>query len=145
MHAITINWKRKWQRRRRRLVTTCIATLCDERKAIVLGADRLVGYGFVESEPDVGKTLELHKNWRVMIAGDDADPAFDIVDQAREKLTNVPAPSVTTVMAELFEAYKDKRLALAEARYISARGVTVDLFLKEGRQWVPEADYLAGC
>jgi hypothetical protein len=123
-------------------MTTCVAALCDARKTIVLVADRLVGYGFVQSEPEITKRLELHKNWHVLMAGNDIDPVFDIVDAAKEKLAATPAPSVTTVMTELFQAYKGRRLASAEAQYISPRGVTWDSFFKEGRKWVPESDYL---
>jgi len=123
-------------------MTTCVAALCDARKTIVLVADRLVGYGFVQSEPEIAKRLELHNNWHVLMAGNDIDPVFDIVDAAKEKLAATPAPSVTTVMTELFQAYKDRRLASAEAQYISPRGITWDSFFKEGRKWAPETDYL---
>ncbi len=130
------------KRRGTRQMTTCVAALCDARKTIVLVADRLVGYGFVQSEPEIAKRLELHNNWHVLMAGNDIDPVFDIVDAAKEKLAATPAPSVTTVMTELFQAYKDRRLASAEAQYISPRGITWDSFFKEGRKWAPETDYL---
>jgi hypothetical protein len=102
----------------------------------------MIGYGFVQSEPDIGKTLTLHKHWRVMVAGNDVDPAFEIVDAAREKLKDIPAPSMATVMETVSECYAEHRRKRAEAKYISPRGVTLDAFLKEGRKWVPESDYL---
>jgi 20S proteasome alpha/beta subunit len=131
------------KRRGTRAMTTCVAALCDERKSIILVADRMIGYGFVQSEPDIGKTLPLHKHWRVMIAGNDVDPAFEVIDAAKEKLKEgVPAPSMATVMDTVSECYIEHRRRRAEAKYISPRGVTLDAFLKEGRKWVPESDYL---
>ena len=123
-------------------MTVCVAALCEDRKTIVLVSDRLISYSFVQSEPEVGKRLSLHKNWHVLMAGDDIDPIFDIVDLAKEKLKDIPAPSLATVKAEMFDAYKEIRRSIAEARYISPRGVSLDNFIKEGMKWVPESDYL---
>jgi hypothetical protein len=85
---------------------------CDEGKTIALIADKMVGLGYVESEPDISKIQVLHKDWRVMFAGNDIAPAFDIIHAAREKLAPTPAPTLATVMTEVAAAYRAKRQLL---------------------------------
>jgi hypothetical protein len=65
-------------------MTCCVASICDEGKSIVLVSDKMIGTGMIESEPEISKVLWLHKNWRVMLAGDDIAPAFPIVDTAKQ-------------------------------------------------------------
>ena len=65
-------------------MTTCIAAVCDWGSAIVLIADKMIGMGYVESELEVTKMREIHKNWWMLFAGDDISPVFDIVDYAKE-------------------------------------------------------------
>ncbi len=47
-------------------MTCCVAALCDDRMAIVMAADKMVGMAGMESEPDISKIFRLHKNWFVL-------------------------------------------------------------------------------
>jgi hypothetical protein len=67
-------------------MTCCIAALCDESRTIVCASDRAISNGIIESEPKVSKILILHPSWRLMYAGREISPVFDIVDQARQGL-----------------------------------------------------------
>ena len=44
-------------------MTVCGAAICDNGKALVLVADKRIGIGFIESERDINKLIELHKGW----------------------------------------------------------------------------------
>jgi 20S proteasome alpha/beta subunit len=67
-------------------MTCCVAALCDRRKSIVLVADKMVGSGFSQAELKIKKIRKLNPDWRVMIAGNDISPAFDIIDKASIEL-----------------------------------------------------------
>jgi len=52
-------------------VTCCVPAVCDEGKAIILAADKTVGKGFVESEPDIQTvrgTGSVHKRFQQVTA-----------------------------------------------------------------------------
>jgi 20S proteasome alpha/beta subunit len=114
-------------------MTTCVAALCCEGKAIVLAADKMIGLGYVESEPDISKIKAIHKNWRVMIAGNGIEPAFAIIDAAKSKLAPIPAPSLDVVITEMELAYQEKRLSDAAARYLRPIGWRLEDFKREGQ------------
>jgi hypothetical protein len=61
-------------------MTTCVAAITDDGEALLLIADKMIGVGWVESELEITKMRELHKDWWVLFAGDDITPVFDIVD-----------------------------------------------------------------
>jgi hypothetical protein len=42
-------------------MTCCVAALCDQSKSIILVADKMVGMGMIEGEPDIRKVLFLQK------------------------------------------------------------------------------------
>ncbi len=69
-------------------VTFCVAMLCDKSRALILAADKMIGIGWIETEPDITKILDLRKNWMVMFAGDDITPVANIVDRARASATS---------------------------------------------------------
>src|SRR5215472_2218978 len=52
----------------------CVAMLCDKSRALILAADKMLGIGYIETEPEITKILDLHKNWKVLFAGDDITP-----------------------------------------------------------------------
>jgi len=67
-------------------MTTCVAAITDEGKALILAADKMVGVGWVESELDITKMRETHSHWWMMFAGDDITPIFDIVDYTKVQI-----------------------------------------------------------
>ena len=52
-------------------MTCCVGALCDDRKAIVLVTDTMVGFGggLIVSEADIGKALEIGDGWWALMAG----------------------------------------------------------------------------
>jgi 20S proteasome alpha/beta subunit len=109
-------------------MTCCVASLCDDRKAIVFAADKMVGMGMIESEPNIKKILRVHRDWWVMLAGNDVSPAFDIVDNVKRNLAHESAVSVELASQVVSESYKKKRAEIAEATYLVPLGWTLKQF-----------------
>ena len=113
-------------------MTCCIAALCDNRKAIVLAADKMIGLGMIESEPDIRKIHRLSKDWWLMFAGNDISPVFDVIDQAKKQLSSGKPASVNEVAGVVEKAFRGKRADLAEAMYLTPRGWTMAQFNHSG-------------
>ncbi len=106
-------------------MTVCIAVLCDNRKAIVLVADKMIGLGTaIETQPEIKKILRLHKQWWIMFSGNDVSPVFDIVDHAKQELKKTGAKTVDDVINAMVGNYEKKRWAETEALYLAPRGWT---------------------
>jgi len=109
-------------------MTCCVAALCDDRKAVVLAADKMIGLGMIESEPSISKIFKIHRDWWVMLAGNDIAPAFDIVDAAKRKLAGKKDVDVDLASRTLHECYVTKRTAEAEAQFLTPLGWTLQSF-----------------
>lgn len=109
-------------------MTCCVASLCDDRHGIVLAADKMVGLGMIESESNIQKVLRVHGNWWVMLAGNKISPAFDILDEVKQKLSRHRVVSVQQASQVLSDAYKSRRAAEAEANYLAPIGWTLRQF-----------------
>jgi len=120
-------------------MTVCIAALCDNRKAIVLAADKMVGSHAIESEAEIHKVLSLHKDWRVMLAGNDISPAFGIIDSVKKKLQKSGGLTVQEVEHAVVESYREKRLADATSQYLAPRGLTLEAFNSVSSNVLPES------
>jgi 20S proteasome alpha/beta subunit len=128
-------------------MTCCIAAICDDGKNIVLVADKMIGIGFIESEPDINKLLQLHKNWWVLFAGEDISPVFDIVDYAkrhiRDALTkakaNLDEPiDLQLAMDAIRESYDKKKIEEAETLYLKPIGWDIASFNAGGKTNLPD-------
>ena len=118
-------------------MTVCVATICDNGKTIILVSDRMIGPGFIESEPNINKVIKLHDQWWLLFAGDDISPVFDIVDYAKGEIkkkhtkaqlaADSPA-SLQTVMDAVKESYERKRMEQAESLYLKPIGWDVASF-----------------
>jgi 20S proteasome alpha/beta subunit len=126
---------------RRRAVTVCVAGLCDGGKGIILVADKMIGMGMIEAEPEIKKIIQIHRNWWVLIAGNDIAPVFDILDTARSSLQRRRS-DVATVMAALEGSYQQKRLHDAESVHLKTIGWTLERFNREGYSTLPQADQI---
>src|SRR5271166_2593196 len=130
---------RQYEYTPRRVMTVCIAAMCQDRKAIVLAADKMIGVGYIESEPDIEKYFQIHRDWWVMIAGDDIDPAFDIVERVKNRLGRGASASAAKVTEVVTEAYMEKRDADAESLYLKPLGWTLKKFNTAiGRSVIPD-------
>ena len=124
-------------------MTVCIAALCDSRKALVLAADKMVGTRMIETEAEIHKVLQLHKDWRVMVAGDDIAPVFSIIDSAKARLPKARGIRVQDVEKAVVESYREKRSSETEARYLAPRGWTLKKFNSPSSRVLPEPLRLA--
>jgi len=122
-------------------VTCCIAALCDNRKAIVLAADKMISWkDVIESEPDIHKISQLARDWWVMFSGNDIGPVFDVVDRAKQKLSGKRAVGLQEATDAVETSYFQKRAELAEAQYLKPRGLTLQQFNSNATsEWISES------
>lgn len=121
-------------------MTCCVAALCDKAKSIILVSDRMLGMGMIESEPEINKVLQLHKNWRVMLAGDDIAPAYPIVDTAKQKLSGFKtAPTLKQVVDAVYRSYCTERVEQSEAVHLAPMGWTIEEFKSQAASIIPES------
>jgi 20S proteasome alpha/beta subunit len=121
-------------------MTCCVAALCDKGKSIVLVSDKMIGTGMIESEPEISKVLWLHRNWRVMLAGDDIAPAFPIVEAAKRDLSKLKtAPTLRQVTDAIYKSYGAERQRQSEAIYLAPRGWTLEEFNSAKASILPES------
>jgi 20S proteasome alpha/beta subunit len=126
-------------------MTVCVAALCENGKALVMAADKMVGMGYVEGEPDISKMRPLHRDWWVLFAGDDISPVFDIIDYTKHilhtqhKLGKTEPASLAAVMKALEAGFHKKRLEVAESLYLKTTGWNLNRFNKEGHGVLPNA------
>lgn len=122
-------------------MTTCIAAVCDWGSAIVLIADKMIGMGYVESELEVTKMREIHKNWWMLFAGDDISPVFDIVDYAKEGIGDGEA-TIGDVQKAVEIAFARKRMELAVLTHLTPIGWDIERFNDQGSQKLPDFEQL---
>ena len=131
-------------------MTVCVAAICEDGEAIVLVTDKMVGMGYVEAEPDISKMRPLCKNWWVLFSGDDITPVFDVIDHAREQLTLPPLMqalnealgadvTMQNVMKAVQVGFEKKRIADAEAVYLTPIGWTLEKFNGSDRSILSDA------
>jgi 20S proteasome alpha/beta subunit len=118
-------------------MTTCNAVICDDGKAIVLVADKMIGMGYVESELEITKMRPIHPEWWMLFAGDDISPVFDIVDYAKAGLDQKKPMSVVEVQEAVRVAFARKRMEEAEALYLIPVGWEISRFNSEGNDKLP--------
>ena len=125
-------------------MTVCVAAICENGKAVVLAADKMMGMGYVEGEPDISKMRPLHKDWWVLFAGDDIPSVFDIIDYAKASLSEqgvagADPASLAQIMNSVRKGFLKKRLEDAETLYLAPSGWDLERFNKEGHQLHPDA------
>ncbi len=113
-------------------MTTCVAAITDEGKALILVADKMVGVGWVESELDITKMREIHKDWWMLFAGNDITPVFDIVDYTRANLPAEGSATIKQVEDAVKTAVAQKRMENAEALHLTPIGWDITRFNSEG-------------
>jgi hypothetical protein len=100
----------------------------------------MIGMGMIESEPEINKVQFLHKNWRVMLAGDDIAPVFPIVAAARRELAKLKAaPTLEQVSDAIYLNYDLERKRQAEAIHLAPRGWTLKDFNSAKASIIPES------
>jgi len=90
----------------------------------------MIGYEFVESEPDIKKIIPLNDRWWIMFAGNDISPVFPIADSARKKI--ISQMDVDDIIGSVFDAYKTERDSRAANLFISPYGLTESNYYQNG-------------
>jgi 20S proteasome alpha/beta subunit len=123
-------------------MTTCVAAVCDDGNAIVLVADKMIGMGYIESELEITKMRQIHRDWWMLFAGDDITPVFDIVDYAKAKLNQQEPASIGEVQEAVKLAFAQKRMENATALYLTPIGWDIERFTKEGSSLLPDFEQI---
>lgn len=123
-------------------MTTCVASLCDEGNAIVFVADKMIGMGYVESELEITKMRQIHRDWWMLFAGDDITPVFDIVDYAKEGLNQSEPMTIADAQEAVRVAFAKKRMQNAEALYLIPIGWDIVRFNNEGSERLPDFEQI---
>lgn len=126
----------RWTAQREKPMTVCVASLCDEGRAIVLAADKMVGKIYIEGELATKLRL-IHPHWWMMLSGDDISPLFELADRASQELpplAEAPVEMVKEVMQRNYELIRAKR---AEAHHLKPIGWTLERFNREGSSLLP--------
>jgi len=118
----------------------CLATVCENGKTILIAADKMVGFGVIESELDVIKMRQVHESWWVLFSGNDISPVLPIAARIKDALRE-RAVSLPEIVDTVGSAYRDQRLADAESRFLRNRGWTLYHFIAKGREKLPEDLY----
>lgn len=126
-------------------MTVCVAAICDDGKALILVADKMVGLGYVTSDLDITKMRPLHKDWWILFSGDDLSSVFDIIDYAKDALHNEhklspddPA-SLKAAVKAVESGFDKKRLEVAETLYLKPIGWKMSAFRSKGHGTLPNA------
>lgn len=119
-------------------MTTCNAVVCDDGKAIVMVADKLIGIGYVQSELEITKMRPIHRQWWMLFAGDDLTSVFDVVDYAKDGLNQNAPMSIADVQEAVRVAFAKKRIENAEALYLTPIGWDITRFNADGNSLLPD-------
>ena len=114
-------------------MTLCIAAMAEDRKAIVMAADRMVSTAFIESELEISKIIPIGDHWWIMLAADMLAGAFPIIDHVKAELAKAPEYDVEEVVRMVEGCYQEERRRRAEAQFLLPMGLTVESFLSQGR------------
>ena len=123
-------------------MTLCIAALADERKTLVMAADRMISLTFIESELDVSKIVPLKQDWWAMIAASNLSNVFPVIDKITSNWQPQTGDSITNVVEVVGTAYKSERQERAEAEVLSPHGLDFEEFLSNGKTWLPEYTFI---
>jgi 20S proteasome alpha/beta subunit len=118
-------------------VTTCIAAIT-QRFFIVTASDTRLSFGGSYSTDGVVKDEGIHREWGVMIAGNDISQAPLVVDEAK-RLLRKQTGEFRVVKDALKKAYQSARREVITDRLLSSFDMTIDDFKKKvSRQLHPE-------
>lgn len=120
-------------------MTTCVAALCEDSKAIILVSDKMLGMTFIESEPDICKAFQIHRDWWLLIAGDGIETIEPIKNATIENMKPFPDGATLVDAIKATEtAYESKRSHDAEILYLRKRGWTFEQLYQHGKNLLPE-------
>ncbi|HEY8768714.1 MAG TPA: hypothetical protein VIP09_15890, partial [Dehalococcoidia bacterium] len=110
-------------------MTICIAALCEDRKSIVLAADRMVSNYLAQAETSVTKIMKVHDRWWAMLAGSEPGQILTMLDDLKVAWELNDYPSPADVERDMVEAFRSRRDKKAEASYVLPLAMSLQEFL----------------
>ena len=121
-------------------VTTCIAAIARPYH-IVTASDTRLSFGGDYSTDGVLKEQPIHREWGILIAGNDMAQAPPVIDEAKRRLRG-KSGDLRTVRTAFRSAYQSCRREVMTDRLLSSFDMTIDDFKKRGRSQLPPALYV---
>ena len=129
-------------RRKNKLLTICIGTICDNGKACVVAADREITVPALNLEFEhADKKIEDIVDGCVVMSSGDALLAAQVVERTRLALGG-GEPRVLNVAEKLRDTYISAHLERAEHAFLTPRGWTLKEFKERGGAQIPAQTYL---
>jgi hypothetical protein len=130
-------------------MTCCVAALCDDRKTLILIADKMIGNWTIQSELNISKILPIEDGWWLLYAGEDISPVFDIIDNMKgliskkcrdhkPPIADKKAIPVGIIADSLRESYEAKRIGDAATLHLGPIGWTLEDFNLTGHVSLPD-------
>jgi hypothetical protein len=113
-----------------------------------MAADKMIGLGYVEGEPDITKMRPLWQDVWMLFAGNDITPVFDIIEAVKMYLLGRSvdakrAMPIDVMQSAVSAALESKRMADAPALYLTPIGWTAAEFHKNGHGSLPDAQQIS--
>lgn len=130
-------------------MSVCIAAICNSEagpsSVIVTASDQMVTWGTYSSSESALKAARLAPRWMTMIAGDDVTLGVeDVIRHTRATLATYEdePPSVLQAQSSLLAAWRDAQNQLGQAAVLNPYRLTVDEFVRNGRQRFGDTKFL---
>lgn len=124
-------------------VTVCIAAISDipgQTPYLVTASDTMVGGAIISADSVTVKLEPFHKDWFAMMSADDLTQCIPIIERAGEYFTG-RANKLRTARAVFKGAYSQHRVEMCEDAGLSAYGLSMKAFLKDGRKKLSDRMY----
>jgi len=116
-------------------VTICIGALCNGGRTIVTASDQMVGFSSGLSADHLAlKVRQVHANWQVLSASNDAEYVTPILDRAATLLYKHDYPDQQQVINAIGRACDDKLHEHVKVKALSKYNMSTREFWLEGRK-----------
>jgi len=117
--------------------------MCEDSKKLVVGSDRMWTAGILslEFEHTRPKMVELSDSCMMMTAG----PALrdlELKKYVKRELAGMSGVAIPLIVEKVKEGYQSARRKKIEELFFSPRGLTIERYLAEGRNLIPEVAML---
>jgi hypothetical protein len=124
-----------------RVMTVCIAAICDTGRALIMVADRQFGLGYTSVESKHGKFDNFGPDWYVGFAANNMAYATEVITLGRSRLQKQAERDHYDMIPKIERCYQDVRNAKAEALYLSSWGSSLSDFHAHGKERIPLGTY----
>lgn len=120
-------------------MTICIGALCNGGKSVVLAADGMVTTNLPPIEFEhPGTKIEFLTEKSALLSAGQVLPGTEVLRRAKARLSSTGSGTMEDIAKAVGESYSEYRSEIIEQRWLKPRGLTLDLFYKEGKiQQIP--------